>query len=284
MNNYITGVFWFLLSLVISVSNDVIARYVSGNLHFTQISFFRFLFSTLTLLPLCLYYGKDALKTSNIYIHLVRGALLFFGISTWIQGLSTVQVAISTVITFTIPLFVLILAIFFLNEKIAWYRWIATILGFVGIFITVDYHGEDFNPDVLILLLGAILFAILDIINKKFVLKESMLSMLFYSSLVTVILSFVPAINNWKTPNFFDLSLLFTLGAGANLILYCLLKAFALVDATAIAPYRYFELLISTIAGYVILNDIPPLSTWYGAGLIIPTTLFIAYSEIKEKK
>ena len=102
MNNYITGVFWFLLSLVISVSNDVIARYVSSSLHFTQISFFRFLFSTITLLPLCLYYGKDALKTSNIYIHFLRGALLFFGISAWIKGLSTIQVAISTVITFKI--------------------------------------------------------------------------------------------------------------------------------------------------------------------------------------
>ena len=284
MNNYITGVFWFLLSLVISVSNDVIARGLSGSLHFTQISFFRFFFSTITLLPLCLYYGKNALKTSNIYIHLVRGALLFFGISAWIKGLGTIQVAISTVITFTIPLFTLILAMFFLNEKIAWYRWIATILGFVGIFITVDYQGENFNPGILILLMSAILFAILDIINKKFVFKESMLSMLFYSSVVTVILSFVPAMNNWKKPDFFDLGLLFILGAGANLILYCLLKAFSLVDATAVAPYRYFELLLSTIAGYFILNDIPPLSTWYGAALIIPTTLFLAYSEIKEKK
>ena len=284
MNNYITGVFWFLLSLVISVSNDVIARGLSGSLHFTQISFFRFFFSTITLLPLCLYYGKNALKTSNIYIHLVRGALLFFGISAWIKGLGTIQVAISTVITFTIPLFTLILAMFFLNEKIAWYRWIATILGFVGIFITVDYQGENFNPGILILLMSAILFAILDIINKKFVFKESMLSMLFYSSVVTVILSFVPAMNNWKKPDFFDLGLLFMLGAGANLILYCLLKAFSLVDATAVAPYRYFELLLSTIAGYFILNDIPPLSTWYGAALIIPTTLFLAYSEIKEKK
>lgn len=284
MNNYITGVFWFLLSLVISVSNDVIARGLSGSLHFAQISFFRFFFSTITLLPLCLYYGKNALKTSNIYIHLVRGALLFFGISAWIKGLGTIQVAISTVITFTIPLFTLILAVFFLNEKIAWYRWIATILGFVGIFITVDYQGENFNPGILILLMSAILFAILDIINKKFVFKESMLSMLFYSSVVTVILSFVPAMNNWKKPDFFDLGLLFILGAGANLILYCLLKAFSLVDATAVAPYRYFELLLSTIAGYFILNDIPPLSTWYGAALIIPTTLFLAYSEIKEKK
>lgn len=283
MKNYIIGVSWFILALVVSVTNDIIARYVSGNLHFTQISFFRFLFSTITLLPICLYYGKDALKTSNIYIHLVRGALLFVGISAWIHGLSTIQVAVSTVITFTIPLFVLILAVFFLDEKILWYRWVATIIGFIGIFVTVDYRGVDFNPDILILLISAILFAVLDIINKKFVLKESMLSMLFYSSLVTVVFSFVPAISNWKTPDLFDLALLFILGAGANLILYCLLKSFSLIDATAVAPYRYFELLLSTIVGYIILNDIPPLSTWYGAGLIIPSTLFIAYSEIRKK-
>jgi S-adenosylmethionine uptake transporter len=53
------------------------------------------------------------------------------------------------------------------------------------------------------------------------------------------------------------------------------------VDATAIAPYRYLELLISGMAGYLIFNEFPEKSTLHGALIIIPTTLFIIYSEKK---
>ena len=119
----------------------------------------------------------------------------------------------------------------------------------------------------------------LDIINKKYVIKESMISMLFYSALVTSLISIPPSIVYWQTPEYSELVLLFALGAGGSLILFFLLKAFSLVYATAIAPYRYLELLFSAAAGYIIFNEFPENSTLYGALIIIPATLFIIYSE-----
>lgn len=281
LKNYFIGISWFILSLVISTSNDIASKYLGLRLHSFEVAFFRFLFSTLILIPFIIYYGKDTLKTSRPFVHIMRGILLFFGMTSWTYGLSIAPVTTATVISLAIPLFTLVLAVFFLNENIIWQRWLVTICGFIGIVITLKPHADDFNPQVLIFVLAAVSFAMLDIINKKFVVKESMISMLFYSALITSLVSAPFSISYWQTPTIFEFMLLFILGAGGSLILFFILKAFALVDATAIAPYRYIELIISAAAAYLVFQEIPDKSTVYGAIIIIPSTLFIIYSEKK---
>nr|WP_016925926.1 DMT family transporter [Rickettsia conorii] len=281
LKTYLTGIGWFLLSLVSSSANDVISKYLGTRLHSFEVAFFRFFFSSIVLLPFVVYYGNNTLKTSRPFVHILRGLLLFFGMTSWTYGLTIAPVTTATVVSFSIPLFTLILAVFFLNENIIWPRWVVTVVGFIGLVVTLKPHAEDFNPEILYFVLAAISFAMLDIINKKFVIKESMISMLFYSAIVTAIVSLPVASQYWLTPSSFELALLFVLGSSGSLILFFLLKAFSMVDATATAPYRYLELVISVIAAYFIFNEFPDKSTLHGAVIIIPTTLFIIYSEKK---
>ncbi|WP_367364428.1 DMT family transporter [Candidatus Tisiphia endosymbiont of Nedyus quadrimaculatus] len=279
LNTYFVGIGWFILSLVSSATNDITAKYLGLRLHSFEVTCFRFFFSALILVPFILYYGKQTLKTNRPFIHIARGVLLFFAMTSWTYGLNIAPVTTATVIGFATPLFTLVLAVFFLNENIIWQRWAATLFGFIGIVITLKPHASDFNPQILIFVLASVAFAMLDIINKKFVVKESMISMLFYSALVTSLVSIPSSIMYWQTPTSSEFILLFTLGAGGSLILFFLLKAFSLVDATATAPYRYLELIISASAGYLVFNEVPENSTLYGALIIIPATLFIIYSE-----
>ncbi|AFC69279.1 hypothetical protein A3305_03335 [Rickettsia amblyommatis] len=281
LKTYLTGIGWFLLSLVSSSANDVMSKYLGTRLHSFEVAFFRFFFSSIVLLPFVVYCGKNTLKTSRPFVHILRGLLLFFGMTSWTYGLTIAPVTTATVVSFSIPLFTLILAVFFLNENIIWPRWVVTVVGFIGLVVTLKPHAEDFNPEILYFVLAAISFAMLDIINKKFVIKESMISLLFYSAIVTAIVSLPVASQYWLTPNSFELALLFVLGSSGSLILFFLLKAFSMVDATATAPYRYLELVISAIAAYFIFNEFPDKSTLHGAVIIIPTTLFIIYSEKK---
>ena len=286
MNNikiYAIGIGWFTLSLVSSAINDIIAKYTGTNLGAMQVTFLRCFFSFVTLIPFILYYGIDTIKTRHPFVQISRGILFFLGIGSWIFGLGVVPVSTATALSFSVPLFVLVFAYFFLDEKIIWQRWVATIIGFIGIMLTLHVHETDFNYQSLILVFAAIAFASLDIINKKFVLKESMLCMLFYSAMVTTLLSLAPALSDWNQPSTNQLLLLFLLGCSSNLILFFLLKAFSLVDATAVAPYRYFELAISCAGAYLVFGEIPNISTLYGVAILIPTTLFIAWSETKKK-
>lgn len=280
---YILGIMWFILSLVISNLNDSIAKFTGTSMHPMQIAFLRFFFGTLSLLPFMLFYGRSAFITSRPMVHITRGIVLFVAIIIWIIGLTIIPIATATLLTFTIPMFVLIMARFFLKEKVTIQLWLATLLGFLGAFIVLGPSTLEFNPLSLLMLLSAGMFAALDILNKKFVVKESMLSMLFYSALITTILSIYPAYRYWQTPETYDLLLLFILGAGSNFILYCLLKAFTNVDASAVAPYRYLELVLSGLVGYTLFKEIPGIYMLAGTLIIIPTTLYIGYGQLKLK-
>jgi len=280
-SKYFVGVSWFILSLVCSVLNDSISKYTGNDLHSFQVAFFRFLFSAITIIPVVLYHGKDSIKSSRPEVHFARGLIFFLGCTAWTYGLTKAPMASATIISFTIPLFTLILAYFFLSENIIWQRWVATFIGFIGIALVLGVTDDKFTLGSVIFIVSAIGFASLDIINKKFIIKETMISMLFYSAIVTAILSFIPALMVWKTPTLYQLGLFFILGASANLILFFILKAFSILDATAVAPYRYMELLLSSFAGFVLFNEFPTKNMMYGALVIIPTTLFIVYSENK---
>lgn len=276
---YFIGVSWFILSTISSSINDIISKYTGSHLGSYEITFLRFIFGTITLIPFIIYYGKSTLYTSRPWMHIARGFLLFWGIAGWTHGLSVAPVTTATIVSFTIPIFVLIFGAFFLKEHIIWQRWFVTIFVFIGLFITVDPQTAGFNPSVLALIGAAIFFAILDIINKIFVIKESMISMLFYSALITAIFALPFALYEWVQPTMWELLLLFILGGSANLILFFLLKAFAAVDATALAPYRYFELLISGSLSYLVFAEVPSDMAMIGAIIIVPSTLFIIYSE-----
>ena len=282
--SYLIGVMWFISSLITSSINDVISKYLGLRLHSYEVIFFRFMFGTISLSPFIFYYGIGTLKTTRPFVHCIRGILLFFGMAGWTYGVTIAPITTGTVITFTIPFFVLILGIFFLSEHIIWQRWVVTIIAFIGIVVTLNVHSQDFNLNVLVFVASAVCFAVLDIFNKRIVIKESMISMLFYSATITALISLPFALHNWIMPTMRELVLLFILGMGGNLILFFILKAFTYADATAMSPYRYLELLSSTIIAYIIFGEVPSTSTIYGDLIIIPSTFFIMYSEKKHFK
>jgi len=282
-NKYILGLFWFIMNLVMSVMNDVIVKTLGSRLPFAEVAFLRFLFGTLSLVPFILYYGKPCLKTSKASIHIVRGLLLFVAINMWSLGLNIVPIATVTVMSFTLPMFVLILAYIFLKEQVTWKLWTATVVGFIGIYIILTPSTQKLNPFCLALVAAALMFATLDIINKKFIIQETMLGMLFYSASVTTLLGIYPAHMVWVTPTYRELFLLSSLGIGSNAILYCILKAFSYVPASSVAPYRYLELLMSIFLGYILFGEVPEVNTYIGCAIIIPASLFIAYEYMKPK-
>jgi S-adenosylmethionine uptake transporter len=283
--HYFSGIFFFIASLFISSCNDVITKHMGLKLPVAEVVFFRFFFSTILLLPFMVFRGIKAFKTRVPIIHFLRSVILFLAMSLWTLGLTKANIVLATIISFTIPLFVVILAVLFLHEKVSLSKWAATLLGFVGIILILNLKNigqlrfSDFG-----LLLAAICFASLDIINKKYVAKESIFSMLFYSSLGIILLASPQTISYWVRPTFGQILYLIGLGAGANLLLYFILLAFKRVDASTLAPFRYIEVIISSLLAYLFFHEVPSWATLRGALLIIPSSLFIIYMDNKKRK
>src|SRR6476659_7119063 len=166
LRRYSLGVLWFMMHILCGTTNDIISKYLSCNLNSFEIAFFRFIFSAVGILPFVLYQGISVLKTSNFFVHIIRGILLFAGMTAWIYGLSMINITTATVISFSIPIFNLSLAMFFLDEKISWQRLISTVAGFIGVAITLYPYLKTFHSQIIVAVIAAISFAALDIINK----------------------------------------------------------------------------------------------------------------------
>lgn len=257
----------------------MIMKYTGSTLGIAQVVFLRFAFATLTMLPVMLTSGSESFRTDRITLHIARSFMLAAGIALYCKGLSLAPIAVVTTLNFTIPLFTLVLARMFLSERVDITRWAGTILGFVGVTIVVQPWGAFFNPMWLVVLLSASMFACLDVLNKVFVGKESFWAMIFYTALFTTMIAAYPAYLSWVQPTPLQIGLLAVLGAGANLLLYCLLKSFSLVDASALAPFRYTELLWSAAIGAILFSEIPARSTLLGAMVIIPSTMYVVWAE-----
>lgn len=277
---FLRGILWLLLSLLTSNFNDVIMKGVSQTLPSIEIVFWRFLFGTLSLLPFIKIIKNTQWNKERLFLHSSRGILLFSGITLWCYGLKTLPITTATVLSFTIPLFTLPMAFFFLGEKIAWTRWMATIVGFMGIIAVLIPTVFEFSWVAFTFVGASLSFALLDVINKKYIVKENIVTMLFFSALITALLSSIPTYFAWQMPNSSQFCMLGVSGIGANLVIYCLLKAFKMMEASALAPLRYLEFPFSILTGFLFFQEIPNNYTLLGAAIIIPMTLFITFYEL----
>jgi S-adenosylmethionine uptake transporter len=282
---YLQGIFWMVMVCVISSLNDVLTKHVGSRLSGAEVAFFRFFFSTLVLLPFMLTRGKGSFMTQYPGAQCIRALLLVLAMTAWSYGVASLPLTLATTISFTVPFFVLPLAKIFLKEHVGWQRWGATLCGFIGILVSIHPTGAAFNPIALALIVSTIMFASLDIINKKLLTEdESLLSMLFYSGLGTAVLGLIPALLTWQTPTPQELFFLLLLGGGGSLILFCLLKAFAATEVSALQSFRYTEFVLSGIFGLLIFQELPTINTLFGATIIIPATLYIAIYETRQQK
>ncbi len=282
--NRFLAIFWFLLSLFFCNTNDVLGKYLGQNLPSIQVTFLRFFFSALVLLPFIFFKGIRVLKTQNAFAHILRGLLIAGAIGFWFAGLGAVPITTATTISFSMPLFTLVLARLFLGEYITWQRSLATLIGFAGVIIVLEPTSLSFNPAALYMLVSAFVFAVLDIINKKYVCTENMLCMLFYPAVVAALVVAAPALKVWATPQVAELRLLMVLSCGSNLVLFCILKSFSQAEASFLAPFRYTELIISALFGIFVFHEWPSQATLIGSVVIILSTLYVALSENKAKK
>lgn len=292
VSGYMRGVFWICMVCMTSALNDVLMREAGYRLPSMQVAFFRTFFALLTLLPVITYKGWHTIKTVQLNWHIVRSLLGFCAIALWCYGVSSVPLAIVSTVGHVIPLFVLVLAYFLLKEKIGWQRVVATLGGFSGILLIVctSYSSQNSHESsplfygMVGLLFAALCFALSDIVNKKMVHEESHLSMLFYFALGTTLAGMVPAYKVWVDPTMTEILYLLALGAGGNMILFFLLKAFAATDVSALAPFRYVELLFALAFGYFLYGEIPNSWAWVGIGIIVPCTFAVMIYESNRRK
>ncbi|MDR2603674.1 MAG: DMT family transporter [Puniceicoccales bacterium] len=283
--DYLCGITWFLLSITIGVANDTLMKFLGAEYSLAQIVCFRYGFATLFLALL----GVSGKNIGSMFmrmprLHIIRAIFLLVAMSLYCHGLHKLPIATVMSLNFVIPLFTLIFARIFLKEKIRLDSIIATIVGFGGVYYIFEPKNEEFATlAAMLLLLSSMLFAALDIINKKFVTNEGVFQMVFYTATMTFIFALPFALFRWIVPSLRDIVLFAMLGGGANLLLYCILRAFERVNVSTVAPFRYLELILATGIGFFLFNEVPSKNTIWGSLVIITSTTYIVYAGVRNK-
>lgn len=275
-----TGIAWFLASIALCLLNDVIVKAMGNRLPFYQMAFMRFFISALLLVPSISIGGIRMLHTKWLSRHLFRGIGLATATCLWFNGLHQVPLTTATAISFSIPLFIIIFARFFLQEAIGYHRSIATLLGFIGVICTLNLGQIDIPTQSLILVVATAIYAALDVVNKSMVGEESMLNMLFYSGAIGSLCLAPMAYMLWVNTTYLEVIGLLSLGACANLILYCIVKAYQVADVSYLAPWHYVEMMLSVAFGFLCFGEFPQPMTILGATIILGSICWMAKSEL----
>jgi len=281
---YLQGVFWANMISVVAVSNDVAMRFLGERLDVVEISFFRFFFSMIVLLPFMLGQGTALFKTKAPGMHAARGIIGAAAIALCCWSVNVMPLAQNTSLMFMQPLFFLPLAFFFLKEHVSKERWIATFIGFAGLLYIVRPGTNEFHIYSFIPLSAAFLFATLDILAKKMVANEKTLTLLFHFGLVTSLISLPFVFPIWQMPTHSEFFYLILLGIGGNLIQVCLFLAFSATEASALAPFRYGEFIVAGLFGYLFFSQVPTPTLLIGSSIIIASAFYLSHKESQMEK
>ena len=263
---------------------DLIVKW-SDNYPLGQVIFFRGFFG------LVFYYFiipkkriKDFYFTKRPLLHLSR---CFFGLAALLSiftALRNLPLATVVSITFAAPIFTTIFSIFFLSEKVGYFRWLAVIVGFVGILIISEPGFSSLNiyyvfPVIFVLGMSYVAISIRQLSSTEPVWLIS----LFFSAAITIAGIFTIPFG-WLMPSFIDLILLSMIGFFGGVANLWLSQSYKFSEVSLVTPLKYLALVFAIGFGYLIWQEIPSSKTLIGAALVITSSIIIFRREIILKK
>jgi drug/metabolite transporter (DMT)-like permease len=227
--------------------------------------------------------GLHILKTQNLRSHALRSLAGTASMFCWFNALTLIPLADFTAISFTAPMFLTLLAMLFLGEKIHRYRWTALLVGFLGVVITIGPHVSFGGNTVgLVLSFGAAIFSALAMLFLRSMSGsggEHAITITFYFSAFVMICGGVTAVVGWPMPTpeqWFFIALAGFLGVFGQLLMTF---SYRYAEVSTIAPLDYTNLLFAVGFGYYFFAEVPPWSMWVGAPLVIAAGLIILWRE-----
>jgi len=280
-------VFIVLSSMLFAPLTQTATKFLAGQFPVFQIILFRSIghvfWMMLFFLP---RHGPAMFRANRPWLHLARSALLFLSTMCWISAIGAVPLATASSINFTAPVFVVILSIPILGERVGLHRWTAVGLGFVGALIVIGPAWGGLQAEFLLLLTAAVLFAVYQILTRIGAASDSDATASFYTVLVSLAAGLVLAPWSYVPPapgDYVVWGAFVATGLMGGVRHYLVVKAYAGAPASVVSPFFYCELVGVALLGYLVFGDVPAYNTWIGAGLIVACGLYIAHRERRVK-
>lgn len=295
----IWGAACLVLAMFIFSLQDIAVKWIGGDYPVLEIVVFRSLIALPCTFPFLWYEGiRWVPATRQARLEYIRGFFLFLSFTTYMMGLAALPLADIAAIRNSGPLMITLLSVVWLGEKVGPRRWLALIVGFIGVLLIIQPGSATFNLGSIFVLISVVFYALNVMITRKLRATDSSATMAYYSSLVYLFVAFIlaplaivfgetptahPSIaflfRAWTMPTLLDLIIMAGLGLVWAGGMYFVARAYSLGQASIVAPFEYTPLLFNVMWGFVLWREIPTWMTVAGACLTLSSGIYILYRE-----
>lgn len=262
-------------------SYNAIGKWLTADYSPWQIMFFRGLFA---LLPFLAYglavHGVAAVRSRNPRLQIVRAGFAFAANLLFIFAYREMPLAEAVAIGYAAPVFIVILSVPLLSERVGVQRASAAAVGFAGVLMIVQPGGDGIlSAGALYAVAGTLCYALLIITTRRLGSFDGALSTVFWSSGIFTLAGALALPAVWVTPGPVDFALLAATGllGGGGMLLFA--HAYRHGEAALLAPFDYVGMLWAGLFGFVLWHDLPgPLAT-AGMAVIAASGLFLLRHE-----
>ena len=279
LGSNVCGILWMLLAGLLFSCMVALIKLLGSRIPSYEIVFFR---SSIQLVVLSFVFwriGFSSLKTTRPLLQGLRALTAVLLINCNFYAFTKLPLADVTSIGFSRNLFLILLAVPLLGEKVSMHRILAAIVGFIGIVIIIRPGQSAFEGAALIALAGAGLGATMMIMIRKLTATDSNVAMMAYPSMAIVSVMAIPTYLMWIAPTNHEILLLILMSFMGISGQWCMIKAFRNGEATAVAPASYLRLIFATIIGYYFFAEIPDTLTVVGTIIIVGSNLHLVFKE-----
>ena len=266
-------------------ASDAIIKSMSSTYPVGQLLFIRSLFVWPWVFLFALHQGGlSALRIKSPRGHGLRGILVIASTFLFVTGLQFLPLATAISAIFMGPLFITAMAPIILSERVGWRRWLAVLVGFVGVIIMVRPGTEAFQWAILFPIAGAMCGGLRDLITRRISQAESTLAMLSVTTIAIMLAGIVSIPLGWSEFHTHDL---IKFAASGSLVCgghYLMIDAFRRGEAGLVAPFKYTSLLWAIVIGYIAFGELPDGWTLTGAAIIVLAGLYVFYRETRLRR
>ena len=298
-NNNPKGIVFILIAMMVFSVQDGIMKHIYNFVSLYEIYLIRTVVSfVLILLFLIITKKPIVFKSQYPLLTFTRVILFFFGFSSFYVSLTVLPLGTATALFFVTPFLITIFAHFFLKEEIGLRRWSAVVVGFIGVYVTLNPDFSNFNYLSLLPILCALCYSLSMIIIKKTSDKDSVYTQTFTFYIGAIIISIIfyfiigdgqynvsdhPAsqfiFREWFIDFNSNILLMIATGVTATLAFLFLFKAYSIASPAVVSPFEYSILFWSPLIGWLYFDEIPSLNTVIGILIIVSSGVYIFIRE-----
>ena len=249
-------------------------------LHPLQISHGRFAFA-FALFGLAAAALRPAIAAPDWRLHLGRTSAGWAGVSLIFAAVAHIPMADATALSFTSPVFAMVLAILFLGERVGGWRWAAAAIALAGALILLRPSAAAFQPAAALALLAAVAMGTELIFIKKLSGREGLFQILLINNAIGCLIASAAVLPVWQAPSAPQWAALAGIGGLMACAQICFINGVARADASFVAPFNYAALVFAALYDFAAFGARPDLVSVAGAGVILAGALLLAWREAR---